>query len=100
MAEYVKRSKVMKICVDYSEHCFDSNNSYGQDIADRILDDVSILPSADVVEVVRCKDCVNRYIPTRCSLWYGSLGDKEYFLERGDDFHCAFGTRKTQGEGG
>lgn len=53
-------------------------------------------PTADVQEVVKCKDCANRYIPTRCALWFGSLDDKEYFLERGDDFHCAFGTRKRR----
>ena len=41
----------MKICEGYSEHCFNSNDSKGQDIADRILDDVVELPTADVEEV-------------------------------------------------
>ncbi len=50
----------------------------------------------DVVEVVRCKDCKNRYVPTRCALWYGSLGETEYFCERGDDFFCSYGERKEQ----
>lgn len=57
MAEYIKRTDVMKICEGYSEHCFNSNDANGQDIADRILDDVVELPTADVVEVVRCVDC-------------------------------------------
>ena len=51
MAEYIKRTDVMKICESYSEHCFNSNDSAGQDIADRILDDVVEIPTADVVEV-------------------------------------------------
>lgn len=51
MAEYIKRTDVMKICEGYSEHCFNSSDSRGQDIADRILDDVVALPTADVVEV-------------------------------------------------
>ena len=51
MAEYIKRTDVMKICEGYSEHCFNSNDSKGQDIADRILDDVVEIPTADVVEV-------------------------------------------------
>lgn len=49
---YIKKSEVMKICEDYSTHCFNSNDSNGQDIADRILDDVVEIPTADI-EVVR-----------------------------------------------
>lgn len=48
---YIKMHDVMKICEGYSEHCFNSNDSRGQDISDRILDDVVALPTADVVEV-------------------------------------------------
>ncbi len=51
MVEYIKRTDAMKICEGYSEHCFHSNDSRGQDIADRILDDVVEIPTADVVEV-------------------------------------------------
>lgn len=50
----------------------------------------------DVVKVVRCKDCKNRYVPARCALWYGSLGETEYFCERGDDFFCSYGERREQ----
>jgi hypothetical protein len=45
-------------------------------------------------EVVRCKDCKNRYVPSECALWYGTVGDKEYFCERGDNFFCSYGERK------
>lgn len=51
MAEYIKRTDVMKICEGYSEHCFSSSDAKGQDIADRILDDVVEIPTADVEEV-------------------------------------------------
>lgn len=47
------------------------------------------VPTADVVEVVRCKDCKHRYVPTRCALWYGTADDTEYFVERGDDKRSA-----------
>ena len=50
-------------------------------------------PTADVVEVVRCKDCQHRYVPCRCALWYGTANDKEYFSERGEDFYCSYGER-------
>ena len=55
MAEYIKKTDVMKICKGYSEHCFNSNDSKGQDIADRILDDVVEIPTADVEEVKHAK---------------------------------------------
>ena len=50
----------------------------------------------DVVEVVRCKDCKHRYVPSRCALWYGTVDDKEYFIERGTDFYCSYGERKSK----
>lgn len=57
---------------------------------------IMTLPAADVVEVVRCKDCKHRHEPTRCALWYGMLGDTEYFLERGEDFYCPWGERRER----
>ena len=41
MADYIKRSDAMTICEGYSQHCFETNDSRGQDIADRILDDIA-----------------------------------------------------------
>ena len=51
MAEYIKRADAMKVCQEYSSHCFVSNDANGQDIADRIEDDIVKIPTADVVEV-------------------------------------------------
>lgn len=53
----------------------------------------------DFVLVTRCKDCKHRYVPTRCALWYARVDDKEYFVERGDDFYCAFAeSKEIEGE--
>lgn len=57
MAEYIKRSDAMKICREYSSHCFTTNDASGQDIADRIEDDIVKLPTVDAVEIVRCEEC-------------------------------------------
>lgn len=51
-------------------------------------------PAADVVEVVRCKDCKNRHNAACCALWYASVENKEYFIERGENFFCAYGERR------
>lgn len=57
MAEYIKRNDVIDICEGYSDHCLDACDFEGKDIAERIEDEVIKIPAADVVEVVRCKDC-------------------------------------------
>ena len=53
-------------------------------------------PTADVVEVVRCKDCMHRYIPERCALWYGHYDGKDYYVDRGDNFYCSYGERRCE----
>lgn len=83
---YIKMQDVMKICESYSEHCFNSNDARGQDVADRILDDVVELPTADVVEVpCRCGDCKNYNDHRYCTYFATTVLD--------DDF-CSYGERK------
>ena len=53
--------------------------------------------TADVVEVVKCKDCKHRYVPCRCALYYGSIGDKDFFGEMGENFYCSYAERKENG---
>ena len=52
------------------------------------------LINTDLVEVVRCHNCKNRYVPHRCALWYATIGENEYVSERGSDFFCSYGERK------
>ena len=66
-------------------------------LASIINETITEQPTADVEEVVRCKDCAYRRVPTRCSLWMGTTGENEYFREHGDNFYCAFGTPKERG---
>lgn len=51
MAEYIKRADAMKICQGYSQHCVETNDAIGQDIAERIEDNIIAIPTADVKEV-------------------------------------------------
>ena len=57
---------------------------------------INKMPTVDAVEIVRCSECKHRRDPMRCSLWYGTLDDNEYFLEHGKDFYCAFGERRSE----
>ena len=88
MSDYIKREDAIKamargLGIPYTDFI---------DVAERCMDDI---PTANVVEVVRCKDCIHRYVPTRCALWQGTIDDKDYFIERGEDFYCSYGERKT-----
>ena len=47
------------------EHCLEMHDWSGDTTADNIKRDIKTLPTADVVPVVRCKDCIyfqDRYI--------------------------------------
>jgi hypothetical protein len=52
------------------------------------------IPEEKVLKIIRCKNCKHRYVPTRCALWYATLNETEYFIERGDDFYCSFAEPK------
>lgn len=91
---YIKMQDVMKICEGYSKHCFHSNDANGQDIADRILDDVVNLPTADVVEVVMCKDCKHMSYDGACyKCFRGIYSISGYKAVNLYDF-CSYGERK------
>lgn len=54
MSNYIKREDAIKQIVKGEE-------MYGEEFATdtgRVKDFLNVLPSADVVEVVRCKDCI------------------------------------------
>jgi hypothetical protein len=87
MADYIKRSDAMTICERYSEHCFETSDSRGQDIADRILDDIAEMRTADVVEVkhghwISIPYNPKKPYPYECSRC-GLVADKAY-----DYCHC------------
>lgn len=42
---YVDKMQALEICENYSQHCFDTNNSQGQQVADDILDEILELDS-------------------------------------------------------
>ena len=60
-----------------------------------VMQKIKEAPAADVVEVVRCKDCIYRHSPD-CSLWYGSVGDIDYIREMSDNFYCSCGERNEE----
>lgn len=109
MAEYIERKARYIDAYSLKDKVLESkkNNPHRIDVVARshncehehFLKMIADEPTADVVEVVRCKDCEYRYVPCHCALWYGTVCGKEYFIERGDDFFCSYGKRKEGAEG-
>lgn len=73
-----------------------------KDFASTFLNDVffrmavnRVLDNAPEYEPVQCKDCRRRYTDD-CSLYYGQMDDKRYFVERGDYFSCCWAERKIE----
>lgn len=84
--EYIERATALKI-IDNYVRTIDNN---GKIVADAIRDIIQIIcPSADVIEVVRCDDCIHRYENEEseyvCGLFDFPCGD--------DDF-CNYGERR------
>ena len=81
MADYIKREDALAI-VEKNQYCFVNESTIDKDLR--------ALPAADVVEVVRCKDCVHRVTDEdTCIRWCIANGGI-----RDDDFFCADGKRK------
>lgn len=93
MTDYIKREDAIEAA------CMGCNDDFSNepcepsdcDITRKIME----LPSADVVEVVRCKDCKYNH----CELvageecWLCGLGHEGHKIDR-QDFYCADGERR------
>lgn len=91
MAEYIKREDVLK-AVTYV------GTAEPTDIVPLTLltaqKNIRRIPAADVVEVVRCKDCEHSSFVKSCSKYECRKGFGT--LKFSNDF-CSYGERKTQG---
>ncbi len=86
MSRYIERKAAIKRIEEIPAH-FDSGDiRYGIEIAIQAIKDT---PAADVVEVVRCKDCKHFL----SSGMYGECSQAHIRIVRPDGF-CSYGERK------
>lgn len=80
MAEYIDRQAAINVVKKW----FDFIELNG----DICIDGLNSLPAADVVEVVRCKDCINHRQNGLCEGWsrYGTINTP-------DDAFCSWGVK-------
>lgn len=88
MAEYIEREAAYEKCGWY-------NTANGKSVCAVRKDELAAIHAADVVEVVRCRDCkhenVHHAISDKCT-WCDYWGIDPDF----DDF-CSYGERKDNG---
>ena len=105
MAEYIEREALMKNfcgydltkCVKYGNESEEQqHDSYSTMMMYEIADEIEDAPTADVVSVIRCKECKQ-----------GEVDDPDfpdqYYCHAGcgwnnGDFYCAYGERKEGAE--
>lgn len=102
MAEYIKRADVLEHFTEFSKYTnVDTEYKRGcNEVFDYYKKIVENVPTADAVEVVRCKDC--KYCEER---HYEETGEKPYiklvckwsdYSHHPNDF-CSYGKRRENG---
>ncbi len=77
MDEYIrKQNAIIEMMDNDVDH---EQGTDGREVVQILLD----IPAADVVEVVRCKNCI-----------YNNDCDIQYSAQAGDNFFCGFGDTK------
>lgn len=99
MAEYIEREALLKKMLGlhtipvYIGHVTDEDKMF-----ETMVEVVEEQPTADVVEVVRCKDCIHREILADSISKEISaiclLGEALHFVE--DNHYCSYGERRCE----
>ena len=94
MAEYIKREAAIKAIekADYTAIADDADSCK----ADYLREIIESVPAADVVSVVRCKDCKYAYINSFSAASGVALCSSGAKVMQQDDF-CSYGERKDGG---
>lgn len=103
MAEYIEREALLKEVDDLKKSPW-YNDDYGfgtrqarHEGVDCVVDlCIKQAPTADVVEVVRCKECVKRNTAD-CSMYYECDCGQQHTWETDNDF-CSYGERITNND--
>ena len=93
---YIKLEDALQVCSEAEEWYTETNEQQCAVVSDDIYQQIANLPTADVVEVVRCSECE-----------YGkkaTINDKGFKIcpasgmEITDNDYCSYGERKTDDE--
>ena len=91
MAEYIDREQAEIMAIDGVDK-WDGGYNYERELA--IQEAIRRIPSADVVEVVRCKNCVYW---DNASNWTPECRRLDGLSSPNEDDFCSYGTPKERG---
>ena len=92
MAEYIEREAVNNICLKHYNESFDDIPAHEALYA--VADDINKISAADVVEVVRCKDC-RMFVDNKSALTTYCTRECKNLNVKPDDF-CSYGERRCE----
>ena len=96
MDEYISRKAAIAYIREQSEECQKAFEEFGgesgiyADAYNDLAEDFHSIPTADVVPVVRCKDCKYNRGSKKC------LNPDSFFAVPKDDDFCSYGERKEE----
>lgn len=98
MDEYIKRKDVLKAGLKDNRFAFRLDDPINEEVVfgtiyKDFVEVINRIPAADVVEVVRCKDCksgVTEFGKRYCKEPFGMFG----VIPTSDDNFCSYGERK------
>ena len=88
MPEYIKRESLIKVL--RKSHSYHAETSRDSSLLCRDIRLVKEQPAADVVEVVRCRECIFKQKPKQ----FGDLQCKILDVPMRNDDFCSYGERK------
>ena len=95
MAEYIDKEKLLQKLSRMIDYCENDNKVTGLTSLFQVVAAIMDCPNADVVEVVRCKDCKFRGTDN-CSNSYYSEYEGAYVDPMDDDNFCSYGERRKE----
>jgi hypothetical protein len=100
MAQYIDREAAVKLLRNQAREAFEYSNTECE-VLSSVADELEDFPPADVVPVVRCKDCVySRPAGKNCEDLVVCIAHSEDYLYMMKSDFCSYGTFKeaTNGE--
>lgn len=110
--EYIERTEELILAVNAGARAIENNKRYHGTIynvdvfskepkeipylkAAEVLRSVDDIPTADVVEVVRCKDCVYRHLTGKAPFMFYTCTIAEGLNVCKENAFCSYGERRT-----
>ena len=89
MAEYIDKEKLLQKLSRMIDYCENDNKVNGLTALFQVGDAIMDCPTADVVQVVRCKDCIHRDPEDKkCDCSFQARGG---IFPMSDDDFCSYG---------